>query len=186
MGEPERRGNGVAPSIRTDVPHPARIYDYWLGGKDNFAADRSAAEHALELVPEFLDYARGNRQFLVRAVRFLADSGIRQFLDIGTGLPTSPNVHEVAQSIRPDAHVVYVDNDPMVFLHAEALMAKNNTTSVVRADLRNVDDVLGRAGELLDLAQPTALMFVACLHHVEDDDDPSRPGRRVPQGSCSR
>jgi S-adenosyl methyltransferase len=169
-GQPGGNGN----SVRTDIPHPARVYDYWLGGKDNFEADRSAAERALELAPQMLDYARGNRDWMVRAVRFIgAETGIRQFLDIGTGLPTSPNVHEVAQAADPEARVVYVDNDPVVFLHAEALMADNATTSVIRADMRDVDAVLSRAGELLDFSQPVALLFVASLHHLEDEDDPA-------------
>jgi hypothetical protein len=107
-GQPD--GAWVIEDIRTDIPHPARIYDYWLGGKDNFAIDRDAAEHALGLVPEMLDYARGNRQFMARATRFLCDAGIRQFLDLGAGLPTSPNVHEIARQTAPDARVVYVDN----------------------------------------------------------------------------
>jgi SAM-dependent methyltransferase len=173
MTGPELRSNGIPSDVRTDIPHPARIYDYWLGGKDNFAADRIAAQRALELVPEFLDYARGNRQFLVRTVRFLAESGIRQFLDIGTGLPTSPNAHEVAHAADPDARLVYVDNDPIVFLHAEALMADNDTTRVVRADMRDTGEVLARARELLDLTQPTALMLIASLHHIADEDDPA-------------
>ena len=164
---------GAVPEIRSDIPHPARIYDYWLGGKDNFAADRYVAECAIQDAPELLDYARGNRQFLVRAVRLLARSGVRQFLDIGAGLPTSPNVHEVAQSADPGSRVVYVDDDPMVCLHAEALMAKNDATGVVRADLRDVDGVLGEAGKLLDFSQPTALMFVASLQHIEDEDNPA-------------
>jgi S-adenosyl methyltransferase len=159
--------------VRPDIPHPARVYDYWLGGKDHFAADRELAERALGMVPQMLDTARGNRDFLVRAVRFLAESGIRQFLDIGTGLPTSPNVHEVAQAIQPDARVVYVDNDPMVFSHAGALMARGDSTTAVGADLRDVDAVLGKAGALLDFTQPVALLFVASLHHIEDEDDPS-------------
>jgi len=169
----QQTGNGVPAGIRTDIPHPARVYDYWLGGKDNFEIDRKAATEALKRVPEFLDYARGNRQFLVRAVRFLSEAGIRQFLDIGTGFPTSPNVHEIAQSADPDTHVVYVDNDPVVFLHAEALMAKNDGTSVIRADMRDVNEVLRQAGESLDFSEPVALMFVACLHHITDDDDPA-------------
>jgi hypothetical protein len=159
--------------INTNVPHPARIYDYWLGGKDNFAADRDAAEHALTFVPQFRTYAVGNRQFLVRAVRFLAESGIRQFLDLGTGLPTSPNVHEVARGIAPDARVVYVDNDPIVALHAAALLATNESTAAVPADFRDADDVLARARELLDFTRPVAIMFVASLHHVRDEEDPA-------------
>jgi len=161
-------------AIRTDIAHPARVYDYWLGGKDNFAADREHAERALELVPYMRVYARGNRAFLVRAVQYLSDTGIRQFLDVGAGLPTSPNVHDVAQRADPRARVVYVDNDPMVFLRGEALTAaKNDQTTVVRADMRDVDDVLGQAGKLLYFREPVALMFVACLHHLEDADDPA-------------
>jgi phage gp37-like protein len=168
-GQPADNGN----AIRTDIPHPARVYDYWLGGKDNFAADREAAEWVLKVVPEMLDAARAGRQFLVRSVQFMCENGIRQFLDIGAGIPTSPNVHEVAQRTFPDARVVYVDNDPIAALHAEALMPRNGTTSVLTADLRDVDDVLERAGELLDFSQPVGLLFVASLHHVLDEDDPA-------------
>jgi SAM-dependent methyltransferase len=168
-------GDGqIANKIRTDIAHPARIYDYWLGGKDNFEVDRALAERALELLPHLRTYARSNRQFLSRAVRFLCEAGIRQFLDIGTGLPTSPNVHEIAQRADPGSRVVYVDNDPMVFLHAEALMTKGSErTLVVRADMRDADDVLAQAGALLDFRAPVGLMFVACLHHLEDHDDPA-------------
>ncbi|MBV9448775.1 MAG: MFS transporter [Streptosporangiaceae bacterium] len=176
MTEPEerdRQDRWTALGIRTDIPHPARVYDYLLGGKDNFAVDREAAEMSLKISPEILDSARANREFLVRAVRFLRDSGIRQFLDIGTGLPTSPNTHEVAQSGHPDARVVYVDNDPVVFLHAESLMADNKTTAVVRADLRDVGEVLTAARKSLDFAEPVGLLFVACLHNIPDSDDPA-------------
>jgi hypothetical protein len=171
--EQEQRDRWKALGIRTDIPHPARVYDYILGGKDNFSADRETAELSLKLVPEMLDSSRGNREFLVRAVQFLRDAGIRQFLDIGTGLPTSPNTHETAQEGHPDARVVYVDNDPVVFLHAEALMADDATTAVVRADLRDVDEVLTKAGQLLDFTRPVALMFVAVLHCIDDEDDPA-------------
>jgi SAM-dependent methyltransferase len=164
---------GSGNAIRTDIPHPARVYDYWLGGKDNFAADREAAEWVLKVVPEMLDAARAGRQFLVRAVRFMSENGISQFLDLGTGIPTSPNVHEVAQEYQPGARVVYVDNDPVVFLHAEALMAKDGSTSVIRADLRDVESILEQAAEVLDFSQPVGLMFVASLHHVLDEDDPA-------------
>ena len=156
--------------LRTDIAHPARVYDYWLGGKDNFEADRAAAEAGLIDFPELLDYAVGNRKFLARAVAFLREQGIRQFLDIGSGFPTSPNVHEIA---GPGAKIVYVDNDPMVFLHAEALMAKTPDIRVIRADLRDHDGVIAQAGELIDFTQPTALLFVACLHHVPDEDKPA-------------
>jgi SAM-dependent methyltransferase len=178
MSESQVSGAGIPAGIRADIPHPARIYDYWLGGKDNFAADRETAEHALSLVPEMVDYARGNRQFMVRSTRFLCDLGIRQFLDIGAGLPTSPNLHEIAQWSDPSARVAYVDIDPVVFLHAEALMAQGRGTSVVRADLRDVDGVLAQAAELLDFSEPVGLMFVACLHHLEDADDPAGVVRR--------
>jgi SAM-dependent methyltransferase len=117
--------------------------------------------------------ARANRKFMVRAVRYLRDSGIRQFLDIGTGLPTSPNTYEVARSGHPDARVVYVDNDPVVFLHAESLMADNQSTAVLRADLRDEAEVLAAAGELLDFTKPVGLMFVACLHNIPEADDPA-------------
>lgn len=169
-GQPE---NGVPADIRTDIAHPARVYDFWLGGKDNFAADRAAAEQVIQVMPEILDTVRGNRQFLVRSVRFLRDAGIRQFIDIGSGLPSSPNVHEVAQAGHTGARVVYVDNDPVVFLHAEALMAGKGATAVVRSDLRDVDEVLTKAAELVDFTQPTALLFVGCLHHIVDSDDPA-------------
>jgi SAM-dependent methyltransferase len=172
MTESGQPGNGVPADVRADIAHPARVYDYWLGGKDNFAADRAAAEQVLQFMPEILDTVRGNRQFLLRAVRFLREAGIRQFIDIGSGLPNSPNVHEIAQADNTGARVVYVDNDPLVFLHAEALMAGNHATAVVRADLRDVDEVLSRAGELLDFTQPTGLLFVGCLHHIVDSDDP--------------
>jgi S-adenosyl methyltransferase len=169
-------GNGDAlANIRTDIPHPARVYDYWLGGKDNFAADRAAAEQVLQFMPEILDTVRGNRQFLVRAVAFLRDAGIRQFLDIGSGLPSSPNVHEIAQEGGTGARVVYTDHDQVVVSHAKALMAKANkeTVSVVHADLREVDKILSGAAELLDFTQPVGLLFVGVLHHIPDSDDPA-------------
>ena len=173
--------------VGADFAHPARVYDYWLGGTDNFPADRAAAEQVMRFMPEILDTVRGNRRFLVRAVGFLRDAGIRQFIDIGSGLPNSPNVHEVARAGETGARVMYVDNDPLVFSRASSLTAADGVT-VVQADLRDVDGVLSRAGELLDLSQPTALMFVGCLHHIVDADDPtagspssSRPGS--PQGA---
>jgi SAM-dependent methyltransferase len=164
-------GNGS--QMRTDIPHPARVYDYWLGGKDNFEIDRAGAEEALKYMPEFLDYAVGNRKFLVRAVRFLREAGISQFLDIGAGFPTSPNVHEVARENGSDARVVYVDDDPMVFNHARELLAGSPGTAAAFADLRDPDAVLGAAAETLDLTQPVALLFVATLHHIVDEDQPA-------------
>jgi SAM-dependent methyltransferase len=149
------------------------MYDYWLGGKDNFPADREMAEWVLTLTPETLDTVRANRQWMVRAIQFLCDAGIRQFLDIGAGLPTSPNTYEVAQAAAPEARVVSVDNDPMVLLHAEGLPAKNGAIRVIEADMRDVAEVLAGVGELLDFSKPVALMFVGCLHHLPDSDDPA-------------
>lgn len=141
--------------------------------QDNYAADRAAGDQVLAVMPEILDTVRGNRQFLARAVRFLRDAGIRQFLDIGSGLPSSPNVHEIAQEGQTGACVVYVDHDPVVCAHARALMAQNDRTAVVQADLRDVDEVLAGARELLDLTRPVGLLFVGCLHHIVDADDPA-------------
>ena len=173
QAEQEQRESWKSLGIRTDIPHPARVYDYMLGGKDNFAADREMAEVGLKVMPEMRDSSRANRDFLVRAVRFLAEAGISQFLDIGTGLPTSPNTHEVAQAVNPAARVVYVDNDPVVFMRAEALTADNDNTAVVRADLRDIDEVLASARKYLDFTKPVALMFVAVLHCVTAEDDPA-------------
>lgn len=175
MTEPNQsaRARTVADSdVEYNVPHVARVYDYWLGGNDNFEADREAAEFTLRLMPEMLDYARGNRAFMVRAVQFLVSAGVTQFLDVGSGFPTSPNVNEVAQQTAPGARTVYVDYDPMVVSHAQGLMARNSNTDVVKSDLRDVDKVLQESGKLLDFSKPVALMFVACLHHLEDEDDP--------------
>ena len=172
-GGQERRDSWAELGIRLDIPHPARVYDYMLGGKDNFAADREMAEVGLRHMPEMRVSSLENRAFLVRAVGFLRDLGIRQFLDVGTGLPTSPNTYEVAQRGQPDARVVYVDNDPIVFRHAEALMSDNEQIRVVPSDLRNVDEVLARAGELLDFSQPVGLLFIAVLHNIADADDPA-------------
>ncbi|HEY1627140.1 MAG TPA: SAM-dependent methyltransferase [Streptosporangiaceae bacterium] len=171
--EQERLDRWKALGIRTDIAHPARVYNYFLGGKDNFAIDREAAEASLRAMPQIVDSARGNRKFLARAVQFLRDNGIRQFLDIGTGLPISPNTHEIAQVGHPDARVVYVDNDPVVFLHAESLMADNSTTTVVRADMRDVDEVLIAARKHLDFSEPVGLLFIASLHNIPDEDDPA-------------
>jgi len=159
--------------IRTDIAHPARVYDYWLGGKDNFEVDRAGAEEALKHMPEFLDYAIGNRKFLVRAVRFLRESGISQFVDVGAGFPTSPNVHEIAREGGADARVVYVDNDPMVYNHARELLADSPGTAAVFADLLDPDAVLDAAAETVDLTKPVALLFVASLHHILDSEEPA-------------
>jgi hypothetical protein len=163
------------PPIDSSKAHPARVYDYLLGGKDNYPADRQAAEQVLAAVPSARDMAHANRAFLQRAVRFLAgEAGIGQFLDIGTGLPTQGNVHEVARQLRPDARVVYVDNDPLVHVHANALLACDNTVSVL-ADLREPDAILAhpQVRQALDFTQQVALLLVAVVHFVRDEEDPA-------------
>jgi len=161
------------PGIDPTVPSVARIYDYLLGGKDNFAADRAAAEKLIELTPNVREGVRGNRRFLSRAVRFLADSGIRQFLDIGAGLPTQENVHEVALRAAPDSHIVYVDNDPIVLTHGRALLADYTNTIVVDGDLRNPAGILDdpRVTGHLDFSKPVAVLLVAILHFIDDNDE---------------
>jgi S-adenosyl methyltransferase len=161
----------------TSVPHFARVYDYWLGGKDNFAADRAAGDLALRAFPDIAVSARANRAFLNRAVRFLAgEAGIRQFLDIGTGIPTGNNTHEVAQYVAPESRVLYVDNDPFVLSHARALLASRpeGTTEYVEADLRDPERIAEIAGQLLDLGQPVAVMLMTILQHVDDEDEPGK------------
>jgi S-adenosyl methyltransferase len=160
--------------INTGVPNPARIYDYFLGGKDNFPADRDVAEQIVAIAPVARDVVEDNRAFLRRAVRHLAgEAGIRQFIDLGSGLPTQGNVHEIAQAVAPDARVVYVDNDAMVVTHSRALLAGDNTV-VIEADLRQPDGVLRHpeVRELIDFTQPVALLLVAILHFLPDDQDP--------------
>jgi hypothetical protein len=166
---------GPAVSFDTSVAHIARVYDYWLGGKDNYAADREAAEEALAVNPGLLADVRANRGFLARAVRYLAaECGIRQFLDIGTGIPTANNTHEVAQSVAPQSRIVYVDNDPVVLLHAQALLASDpaGACDYVDADLRDPEKILSVAGQTLDFSEPVAVMLIAILHLIPDQDDP--------------
>jgi S-adenosyl methyltransferase len=161
--------------IDTSVAHPARVYDYWLGGKDNFAADREAAEEVIAIRPAILRDIRANRALLRRAVRFLAaEAGIRQFLDIGTGIPTSPNVHEVVQEVTPQARIVYVDNDPIVLSHARALLASTpeGVTDYIDADLRRPDDILRQAKQTLDFTKPVAVVLVGTLHLITDEENP--------------
>ncbi len=163
--------------LQTDRAHPARVYDCLLGGKDNFAADREAAAQNLKVNPNARIPPRENRGFLRRAVQYLAeDAGIRQFLDIGTGIPTSPNVHEVAQAINPAARIVYVDNDPIVLAHARALLTSTpeGKTAYIDADLRDVNAVLGAPDlrETLDLNQPVGLLLFGVMHLLPDSDDP--------------
>jgi hypothetical protein len=167
----------TAPNIDTSAPHPARVYDYWLGGKDNFEADRQAAQAAMEIFPYTVQSARACRRYLARVVRFLAaEQGIRQFLDIGTGLPSADNVHEVAQAAAPDSRIVYVDNDPIVLVHARALLTSSSegSTSYIDADLRDSGRILDEAQRSLDFSQPVAVMLMAILHFIPDAADPAR------------
>jgi S-adenosyl methyltransferase len=167
--------HGEAPPFDTSVAHVARVYNYWLGGKDYFAADRAAGEQAIKAFPNIVLSARANRAFLARAVRFLAgEAGIRQFLDIGTGIPSANNTHEVAQAVAPESRIVYVDNDPIVLTHARALLTGNpvGATDYIDADLRAPEQVLAGAAELLDYGRPVAVMLMAILQHLHEEDDP--------------
>jgi hypothetical protein len=167
-------GRGDAPTFDTSVAHVARVYNYWLGGKDNFAADRAAAEQAIAAFPDIVLSARANRAFLRRAVTYLVSAGVRQFLDIGTGIPTANNTHEVAQRLAPESRIVYVDNDPVVLAHARALLTSTpaGATSYIDADLRDARQILAGAADTLDFGQPVAIMLMAILQHLSDDDDP--------------
>jgi hypothetical protein len=159
----------------TTKAHQARIYDYLLGGKDNYAVDRAAAEAVLTVWPDMPFTPRANRAFLGRAVRFLAgEAGIRQFLDIGTGIPAAGNVHEVAQAIAPQTRVVYADYDPLVLAHARTLLNSHasGATQYLEADLRDTRTILARAAEVLDFSEPVAVTLVAILHVIPDSDDP--------------
>lgn len=162
--------------IDTSKPHPARMYDAYLGGKDNYAADQEAVRLVLRQWPEVRAIARANRAFMQRAVRFLAgEAGIRQFIDIGTGIPSAGNVHEVAGRAAPDTRVVYVDNDPIVHVHANALLTGSGTTSIVLADLRNPRGILAdpKLRGLIDFTQPVALLLVAIMHFIADTENPA-------------
>lgn len=166
----------AASEIDTSKPHPARLYDFYLGGKDNYAADRAAAKQVLRVAPEVRVMARENRAFLRRAVRFLVgEAGIDQIVDIGTGIPTAGNVHQVAGEIAPGTRVVYVDNDPIVHVHANALLTGTGATSIVLADLREPEVILAhpRVRELIDFSRPVALLLVAILHFITDAEDPA-------------
>jgi hypothetical protein len=176
--------------IDTSVAHPARIYNYWLGGKDNFAADREAGELVIASRPGLRESVRANRAFLGRVVRLLAgELGIRQFLDIGTGIPSASNTHEVAQQVAPDARVVYTDNDPIVLAHARALLTSSTlgATTYLDIDLRDTDKLLERAANTLDFGQPVAILLLGVMHLISDDEDPwgivARLVDAVPSGS---
>ena len=180
-------------SFDTSVAHQARMYDYLLGGKDNYAADRAAIEATLKVYPEMAFTARANRAFLGRAVRYLAgEAGIRQFLDIGTGIPTAGNTHQVAQAIAPESRVVYVDYDPIVLAHARALLTSHEAgaTEYIDADLRDTATILAQAAKLLDFTRPVAVTLLAILHAIPDADDPhaivaTADGRRARPAATS-
>jgi O-methyltransferase involved in polyketide biosynthesis len=185
-------GSDQEPPVRIDtsVAHSARLWNYLLGGKDNFAADREAAEQALAFMPELRLSARADREFLGRAVRYLAgEAGIRQFLDIGTGLPTADNTHEVAQAAAPESRIVYVDNDPMVLVHARALLTSTpqGATAYIDADVREPDGIIEAAARTLDLDRPVGIMLLGILNFVVDDAQAHGIVRRlldaVPAGS---
>jgi len=172
------------------VAHPARVYDYWLGGKDNFEADRIAGEDTIAAWPAIRSSARANRAFLARAVTYLAaEAGIRQFLDLGTGLPAANNTHQVAQAAAPESRVVYVDNDPLVLAHARTLMASGpkGITDYLDADVRDTAAILDRAAATLDFSRPVAVMLLAILHYIPDLDEAraivARLVTAVPPGS---
>jgi hypothetical protein len=176
--------------INVDVPHTARIWNYWLGGKDNFAADRAVGDQVQRFLPDIVTSARADRAFLRRAVRHLvADAGIRQFLDVGTGLPTADNTHEVAQSLAPDARIVYADNDPLVLAHARALLTSTlpGATDYIDADARDTGEILDAARRTIDLDRPVAVMLLGILNFIGDDEEAAGIVRRlmeaVPPGS---
>ena len=174
--------SAIARTIDPSVAHIARVQDYWLGGKDHFEADRVAGDEAVRQLPDMVASVRNTRAFLGRTVRFLAgEKGIRQFLDIGTGIPAVSNTHEVAQGVAPQARVVYVDNDPMVLAHARALLTSSaeGRCAYIDADIRNPEKILNTAAEVLDFTEPVAIVLMAVLQFVPDDDDPHGIVRRL-------
>jgi O-methyltransferase involved in polyketide biosynthesis len=187
---PIASGESQLPPFDPTVPNPARMWNYWLGGKDNFAADRQAAERILEVMPSMPLIARAVRLFLIDAVHQLVTAhGIRQFLDIGTGLPTADNTHDVAQRSAPESRIVYADYDPVVLTHAQALLTSSpeGQTDYIQADLRDTDTILKAAARTLDLTRPVAILLIAVLHFIPDADDPyaivARLMDAVPSGS---
>ena len=159
--------------IDTSRPHPARVYDWWLGGKDNYPVDEELARRILSVDGTVVRGARANRRFMQRAVRTAAEAGVRQFLDIGTGIPTEPNLHQVVQAVAPESKVVYADNDPIVLRHAQALLrgSAEGSTEYVHADVRDPDTILRLAGRTLDFGQPVALSLVALTHYLDERED---------------
>lgn len=181
----------LALRIRSDIPHAARMWNYWMGGKDNYPVDRSTGDAVASVYPDIVTMAVQSRQFLIRVVRFLAaEAGVRQFLDVGTGLPTMQNTHEVAQQIAPDARIVYVDNDPLVLVHARALLTNTTpegVTAYVDADLHDPELIISDAGNVLNLTEPVGVMYMGVLGYVVDFDEVcsivARTMAAVPSGS---
>ena len=168
-------GEAESPVFDTSVAHIARVYDYWLGGKDDYPVDRVVGERVMQAYPDIVYSVRANRAFLDREVRYLVgEVGIRQFLDVGTGIPTANNTHEVAQSVAAECRVVYVDNDPIVLAHARALLTSDpaGATDYIEADLRETGQTLARAAQSLDFSEPVAVMLLGILHMIPDHDDP--------------
>ena len=184
-------GQELPSRLDTSVPHPARRYNYWLGGKDNFAADRESGDAVVSIFPSIRTAVIENRYFLRRAVTLLAgELGIRQFLDIGTGLPSADNTHEVAQRVAPQSRVIYVDNDPLVMVHARALLTARpgiGTTDYLEADVRSPEYILQEAAKTLDFGRPIGLMLIAIMHFIADEEDPygivARLVSALPSGS---
>jgi O-methyltransferase involved in polyketide biosynthesis len=174
-------GGGKLPGLDTSVANAARMWNYWIGGKDNFRADREAGDHVREAMPELPMVAAMLRRFLTTSVDELAAAGVRQFLDIGTGLPTADNTHDVAQRAAPEARIVYVDHDPLVISHARALLTSSaeGKTDYIQADLRDWPTILAGAKRTLDFSQPVAVVLIAVLHFILDEEDPHRLISRI-------
>ena len=189
QGVPQEQHVAAGLALDPTVPNPARVWNFWVGGKDHFEADRALAEQFGQVVPKMPLIARLTRQLIADTVSKLAAGGIRQFLDIGTGLPTADNTHEVAQRLAPDSRIVYVDNDPVVLAHARALLnsSPEGKTAYLDADLRDPAKILAQAAETLDFSRPVAVLLIAVLHFVQDSDDPYRIVKTlmdaVPSGS---
>jgi hypothetical protein len=181
-------GQRQEPQFDASVPQTARIWNYWLGGKDYFPADQAVGDQILEAFPAIVENARASRAFLARAVRYLAgEAGVRQFLDIGTGLPTASNTHQVAQAVAPECRIVYVDNDPIVLVHARALLTSSpeGKTAYIDADLHDPEKILREAAQTLDFTQPIAIMLMGILGHIADDDEARSIVKRLVDAVCS-
>ena len=185
---PQAPGSGASPKIDSTVSHSARIWNYWLGGKDHYPVDREVGDQILAFVPELVRSARADRYFLARAVRYLAGQGVRQFLDVGTGLPTVDNTHEVAQRAAPESRIVYVDNDPLVLVHARALLTSTpeGACDYIDADVHDPESILRQAARTLDFAQPVAIMMLGIVNFIIDTAQARQIVRRLADGVLIR